>query len=218
MTGSPFNAWLSALIRRISKNPLIKLCAMLLAALGAAAGGVEALHKFFPDAPAEPPKINLHVDVSPPVPPKDEKPPCNDTHLWICIPPILRKDVTDFCTAPSQYVLDQAVLIWAPLRDAGSCLRTLLAEHASPDAATDSSIESYFGAGPPLISAIVAKQPSNALILLNAGANPNLRSAYKGFGDGPYGLTSLDAALDWNSPPEVIAAIKERGGVTSTNR
>lgn len=210
--------WIEAIVNTLPSNPTVRLVAMLLAAFAAMAGAVKGYREIFPVEKDSPPPPTVQV-VYPPVssPPPTaaasvDKP--GYVSLWECIPPAKRVGVNHFDrTPPSQFQLDESVVFWSgnPSGWAPKCLADLLHAGASPDSALSTPVLGY-GSGPALHSALNQKQWKNALILLEAGANPNLQTIYSSNKLSAEGELALDMAIGSAAPSNIRDAIRARGG------
>lgn len=202
-------------VETLPKHPAIRLIAMLLAAFVAIATAVKGYREIFPPEPqlrASEPALVSSPSSAPPLAPTIEEP--HYASLWSCIPPGWRGGVTDFDrTRPSQRQLDGSLLFWSSngFAQAPNCLAILLRAGGSPDSALPTD-ELGYGSGPALHSALNQKRWGNALILLTAGANPNLETTYHP--DSPNGKTALDMAYESMGASEIKDAIRARGGVS----
>lgn len=205
-------------IAYIRRSPFIQLGALIVSGFVAIAGGVKAYRDIF-GSPA-PSKAEsspngqgvisaLPVDPQMPISaPLATKPLEPYAHAWSCIvPPAQPKGVS-----PLQYQLDDSLLywVWFGTSDAHNCVSYLLSAGASPDAMDKSATQGY-GSGPALHSALQNKQWANALTLLAAGADPNLRTTYKP-ANSPNGRTALDVARYAGADKAIRDEIIKRGG------
>lgn len=210
--------WIEVAVDTLPSNPTVRLLAMLLAAFATIAGAVKGYREIFPVNKNSQPSPTVQV-VFPSVP----SPPPSDAvtvdkpgylSLWECIPPARRVGVDDLDrTPPSQFQLNESVVFWSgnPSGRAPRCLADLLHAGASPDSALSTPVLGY-GSGPALHSALNQKQWRNALILLEAGANPNLQTIYISNDHSVGGELALDMAIGSAAPSNIKEAIRARGG------
>jgi len=206
-----------ATIAAIRRSALVKLAAMLIAGFVALASAVKAYREVFPSTqrPVAPPPVTVVVPTTtmPPQPVLSEptaKPAGGPyANLWQCVvPPAVARPFP-----PASQALDDALLYWSS-RDptAHHCLIYLLRAGASPDA-TDPTGSQGTDSGPALHAALARKQWVNALTLLRAGAQPNLRTAYRPESL-PKGRTALDVARYAGADEGIRNEIVRRGGVS----
>ena len=222
-------AWIASAVDLLPKHPLIRLLALALGAFGAIVGAVKGYNELFPPdkPPLAPPVLNVQVTVPPapsaPVAPSAaESKQLDYSKLWgQCIPPGLRGGVNDFAsTKPQGRQLDESVVFWSGKgsAEAESCIRQLLLAGGSPNAAL-SGPELGYGSGPALHSALNQRRWTNARILLEEGADPNLGTVYRPSPTiFPRGELALDAAIGGRAPPDMLEAIRQRGGTSGYQR
>ena len=215
---------IDTVVENLPKHPAIRLIAMMLAAVVAIAGAVKAYREIFPPPPVPPPDSSQSQPIisnqavlpssSPPSSAGSESKEPHYASLWSCVPPGRRGGVSDFDrTRPSQRQLDDSLIFWSSngFAEAPDCLAELLRAGASPNSAL-STDELGYGSGPALHSALNQKRWRNALILLEARADPNLETIFHP--GRPKGATALDMAYDFGAPPDIMDAIRARGGVS----
>ena len=211
-------AYVRLVIAYIQRSPYIKLGALILGGFVAIAGGVKAYREIFdsptPPKMASPPVVQVVIPPPPVNPqgpgnaPLPTKPLEPYAEAWSCIVPPAQAKVIP----PQQFQLDDSLLywVWFGTPKARNCVIYLLSAGASPDA-MDTSAKQGYGSGPALHSALQNQQWVNALALLAAGADPNLRTTYKP-ANSPDGRTALDVAKYAGADQAMRDEIIRRGG------
>jgi hypothetical protein len=213
---------LQAVVEKLPKHPVVRLVAMLLAAFVAIVGAVKSARDIWPPergssaTPASSPATPRQSAASPPNASSPEMPQePGYAGLWAeCIPAVLRAGVSEIDdTPPSQQQLNASLVFWSGngWAKAPKCVAKLLHAGADPDSVLPS--EFGYASGPALHTALNQRRWENALILLRAGAKPNLKTIYHP--DSPDGMTALEMAS--MAPSNIKDEIVARGGIRHTD-